>query len=591
LSASVHAAHPVGFRSFRLRLVMAMMLIVGLLVALGLYFAQRNAVAGAERELHDEFLAAFDALTAAREVRALHLAQRCRTLVENARIHAALEDDALDLLYVSARDELSDLMAPETPGAGAGGPVRARFYRFLDAHGAVIVPPADVDAGFVTKAASAQLALPRLPESAQVGFISRAPGAAEIGTIDEIITTPITSTERRRTIAALVVGLAPELPATTLARSAIIRGVWVDGQLDLPDLALPARQALAPLLAGLLPGVAREDRAHSIAVAGHRYLLLCQARNGGSLYPVAYEVFLYPLDAAASQQRRLRWQILGAGALVLLGGLGVSHLLAVRLSLPVEQLAADSQVNALQRSRAEAALELTQAELERSARFSANASHQLKTPVAVLRAGLDELLARDDVPPAIREELQGLVGETVGFTGIIEDLLLLSRMDAGRLCIVFQPVDLTNLVAAALDDVSVLPDPFELKISYTLPTAIGISGERRYLAHILRNLFENACRYNRPGGRIEVTARVQDSVAILLIGNTGRSIPRVHQGPIFDRFHRGAAAENLPGHGLGLNLARELARLHGGDLRLVVSVEDWTEFEVTFPLARGENKT
>ena len=577
-----------GFRSFRLRLVMAMMLIVGLLVALGLYFAQRNAVAGAERELHDEFLAAFDALTAAREVRALHLAQRCRTLVENARIHAALEDDALDLLYVSARDELSDLMAPDAPGAG--GPVRARFYRFLDAHGAVIVPPADVDAGFVTKAASAQLALPHLPESAQVGFISRSPSAAEPGSIDEIITTPITSTERRRTIAALVVGLAPEIPATTPAQSSIIRGVWVDGQLDLPELARPARRELTPLLASLLPGVAQQDRAHSITVAGHRYLLLCQARNGRSLYPVAYEVFLYPLDAAASQQRRLRWQILGAGALILLGGLGVSHLLAVRLSLPVEKLAADSQVNALQRSRAEAALELTQAELERSARFSANASHQLKTPVAVLRAGLDELLARDDVPPAIREELQGLVGETVGFTSIIEDLLLLSRMDAGRLCIVFQPVDLTNLVAAALDDVSVLPDPFGLKISYTLPTVLGISGERRYLAHILRNLFENACRYNRPGGRIEVTARVQDSLALLLIGNTGRTIPRAHQGPIFDRFHRGAAAENLPGHGLGLNLARELTRLHGGDLRLVASVEDWTEFEVTFPLARGETK-
>jgi signal transduction histidine kinase len=192
------------------------------------------------------------------------------------------------------------------------------------------------------------------------------------------------------------------------------------------------------------------------------------------------------------------------------------------------------------------------------------------------------------VPPAIREELQGLVGETVGFTGIIEDLLLLSRMDAGRVCIVFQPVDLVHLVAATLDDFSVLPDPFGLKIDATLPPALGISGERRYLAHILRNLFENARRYNRPDGRIAVTARVRDSVAALSIGNTGRSIPRVHQGPIFDRFHRGAAGEDLPGHGLGLNLARELARLHGGELRLVTSVEDWTEFEVTFPLASSE---
>jgi signal transduction histidine kinase len=584
----VQAAHPVGFRSFRLRLVMAMMLIVGLLAAIGLYFAQRNAVVAAERDLHEEFLAAFDTLNATRGVRALHLAQRCRTLVGNARIHAALEDDALDLLYVSARDELIDLMAPATVAPGIGGPVRARFYRFLDAHGAVIVPPADVDAGQLTEETSARLALPRLPEAAQVGFIPRPPDATGAATIDEIIMTPITSTERHRTIAALVVGLAPEIPANVPTRSGIIRGVWVAGHLDLSGLEAPSRFALAQVLAALLPGAADQQRARAIAVAGHRYLLLCQARNGGSLYPVAYEVFLYPLDAAAAQQRRLRWQILGAGALILLGGLGVSHLLAVRLSRPVEKLAADSEVNALQRTRAEAALELTQAELERSARFSANASHQLKTPVAVLRAGLDELLARDDVPPAIREELQGLVGETVGFTGIIEDLLLLSRMDAGRVCIVFQPVDLVHLVAATLDDFSVLPDPFGLKIDATLPPALGISGERRYLAHILRNLFENARRYNRPDGRIAVTARVRDSVAALSIGNTGRSIPRVHQGPIFDRFHRGAAGEDLPGHGLGLNLARELARLHGGELRLVTSVEDWTEFEVTFPLASSE---
>ena len=82
-----------------------------------------------------------------------------------------------------------------------------------------------------------------------------------------------------------------------------------------------------------------------------------------------------------------------------------------------------------------------------------------------------------------------------------------------------------------------------------------------------------------------MAARVEGGVALLTIGNTGRGIAPAAQAHIFERFHRGAMGENVPGYGLGLNLARELARLHQGDLRLVRSDESWTEFEVTFRIA------
>jgi hypothetical protein len=113
---------PVSFRSFRWRLMAAMMLVVGLLTFAGLYFAQGKALASAEAEHHREFRAALAALNAAQATRADHLAERCRTLVGNPRIHAALEDDALDLLYISARDELSDLMRPVPAGASPQKP-------------------------------------------------------------------------------------------------------------------------------------------------------------------------------------------------------------------------------------------------------------------------------------------------------------------------------------------------------------------------------------------------------------------------------------------------------------------------------------
>jgi signal transduction histidine kinase len=311
-------------------------------------------------------------------------------------------------------------------------------------------------------------------------------------------------------------------------------------------------------------------------------MLFAKQINPGSLFPPAFEVCVYPLTELAARQRQLRWSVFGAGALLLLGALGASHLMAARLSRPVEKLAVDSEANRLQRVRAEAALELTHEELQRSARFSADASHQLKTPVTVLRAGLEELAANDQLSLETREEISALVHQTFRLSSVIEDLLLLSRMDAGRLKLDFMAVNLTRLIEAALDDLSARPDSPEIAIETDFPADLHIAGETRYTSMILQNLLENARKYNRPGGRIRISAVESSGTVVLTIGNTGRPIPREAQAHIFERFHRGAIGENLPGYGLGLNLARELARLHHGDLRLACSEEDWTEFELRF---------
>jgi signal transduction histidine kinase len=118
-----------------------------------------------------------------------------------------------------------------------------------------------------------------------------------------------------------------------------------------------------------------------------------------------------------------------------------------------------------------------------------------------------------------------------------------------------------------------------------VPPALYIGGEKRYTSLILQNLLENARKYNQPGGRIHVSARVDDDWVFLTVGNSGPPISGEMQEHIFERFSRGSMGENVPGHGLGLNLARELTRLHGGELRLVSSSERWTEFEVRFRAA------
>ena len=196
--------------SFRAKLFLAMALVVSGLTAAGLYLAERNAAAVAERELQRDFQAELASLHSVEELRYAALAERCRVLVEKPRIHAALEDNALDLLYPSAKDELRDVMqdaAASTVDEQAQA-LHARFYRFLDRTGAVLPPPNQNDVGFLRPQEQSQLALKGLPEKPQIGYLLRMAGT-ENELIDEIIALPITSTETSEVIAALMVGFKP----------------------------------------------------------------------------------------------------------------------------------------------------------------------------------------------------------------------------------------------------------------------------------------------------------------------------------------------------------------------------------------------
>src|ERR1700746_651802 len=119
--------------SFRTRLFTAMMIIVATLTALGLYLAQRKVTADAERDLQENFQAELSSLHKVEQLRHAALTDRCNALAAKPRIHAAIEDNALDLLYPSAKDELRDLMeSEEPPPQQATQSLTARFYRFLD---------------------------------------------------------------------------------------------------------------------------------------------------------------------------------------------------------------------------------------------------------------------------------------------------------------------------------------------------------------------------------------------------------------------------------------------------------------------------
>jgi signal transduction histidine kinase len=565
-----------------------MMLVASVVAVLILFFTQRNMANGVRLEFQREFRDELAALHAAQAVRHAALAERCRVLARRPRIHAALEDGALDLLYPSARDELADVMDADEgvyrePGAYT---LRARYYRFLDGKGAVITPPDAKDVGELTPAEESQLNLGSLPDKPQTGYILRGTGTPG-ETIDEVIAMPIISTESGETIAAIVLGFKPPALGGRSPDASIQGGIWLGGHLDL--LALPdgSRTELAARMARAVAGPGGGPGSFDFRTDVGPYLVSFERLNPGSLFPAAYEVSIFPLAPSLYRQRRLVWEFIIAGILLLTGAFLASHFLARRLSQPVERLAFDSEENRAHWHRAEAALESTSQDLQRSARFSADASHQLKTPVTVLRAGLEGLLAGERLEPEVRDEVSALVHQTFRLATVIEDLLLLSRMDAGRLQIQFTRLNLSPVLEALMDDLGALPDIFDLEIDADIPPSLWITGEKRYAELILQNLLENARKYNHTGGKVQVSARAEGGSAVVVVANTGPAIPPPSQEHIFERFHRGAVGENVPGHGIGLNLARELARLHGGDLRLSRSDQAWTEFELRFKLAPG----
>ena len=230
-----------------------------------------------------------------------------------------------------------------------------------------------------------------------------------------------------------------------------------------------------------------------------------------------------------------------------------------------------------------ATFERLQRSFEQSARFSADASHHLKTPIAILRADVEEILADVNCSESTQARAEGLLHRIHHLSSVVDNLLLLSRADAGRLELSKAKFELREVLEGVLDDATTLAGPLDLTVEADIPKDLLLKADPTFVAMIAQNLVENAVKYNTPGGRIRVEARAVNGEVEMTIGNTGDGIPKDRTGQLFERFYRVRGSARVPGHGLGLSIARELARAHGGDVELVRSDGSWTEMRVRLP--------
>ena len=226
------------------------------------------------------------------------------------------------------------------------------------------------------------------------------------------------------------------------------------------------------------------------------------------------------------------------------------------------------------------------ASFQRIRGFNLHASHELKTPLTIMRAGLETTLGDPSVHGEVREHLQDVLMEIDRLTRIIDSLTLLTKADSLLVRMENGPVDLTSLVKETYEDGLVLAVPRGISLTVELPGAVAMIGDRNRLRQLLLNLLDNAVKYNRDGGTISMKLTCSGGSAEFRITNTGPGISPEDLEKVFDPFFRGdpSHVRKDDGCGLGLSIARWIVTAHHGAIGMTSSPQGEATVTVSLPL-------
>lgn len=233
-------------------------------------------------------------------------------------------------------------------------------------------------------------------------------------------------------------------------------------------------------------------------------------------------------------------------------------------------------------------LERLELSFNQASRFSADAAHELKTPLTILQGELERTLQHAEAGSEVQQSLSSLLDEVQRLSGIVRKLLLLSLADAGQMRLHRVGVNLSELLMEMVEDIELLaPD---LNVQTDIVPKLHVEGDRDLLVQVLQNLVGNAIKYNLPNGWIRIEAYARGVCVVVTVSNSSKDIPASERERIFDRFYRGdpAHSSTVEGTGLGLSLAREIARAHNGNLTLDPTSGGQTVFTLTLPIRMAE---
>ncbi len=229
-------------------------------------------------------------------------------------------------------------------------------------------------------------------------------------------------------------------------------------------------------------------------------------------------------------------------------------------------------------------LERLERSFTQASRFSADAAHELKTPLTILQGELERTLQQVDPGSEVQQRLSNLLDEVRRLSGIMRKLLLLSLADAGQMSLYLVEVNMSQLLVEMVEDVELLAP--HLSVQTNIADGLRFQGDRDLVIQVLQNLFSNAIKYNLANGWIQIHAGQTETTLYVTITNASIDIPVGDREHIFDRFYRSdpARTRKVEGIGLGLSLAREIARTHRGNLTLDSTSSGQTAFTLTLAI-------
>ncbi|MGA2864487.1 MAG: HAMP domain-containing sensor histidine kinase [Verrucomicrobiota bacterium] len=306
-------------------------------------------------------------------------------------------------------------------------------------------------------------------------------------------------------------------------------------------------------------------------------------------------------DLAA--MRRLAFRLVVAGAGVLLLGLAGGWWLATRAIRPIEDISATAlkiaagdlsqRINAAdtdsELGRLAGVLNSTFGRLEAAfahqARFTSDASHELRTPVSVVLSQTQTALSRERSPAEYRAALEACQRAAQRMRKLTRSLLELARLDAGQEPIRREPFDLARVTRECVELVRPLAAERGVEIHCDLP-AVQCLGDAERISQVATNLLSNAIHFNRPGGEVRVSTRAENGAAVLTVADTGEGIPAQDLPHIFERFYRvDKSRSGVQGQtGLGLAISKAVVEAHSGTIEVASQPGAGSSFSVKLPL-------
>ncbi len=220
---------------------------------------------------------------------------------------------------------------------------------------------------------------------------------------------------------------------------------------------------------------------------------------------------------------------------------------------------------------------------ERMRQFSADVSHELKTPLTIIRGEIELALTGKKSVSALRETLADILEEVVRLSNMIDDLLMLFKSETGQIKLDIKKVNIAKLLMELFEDIKILAERNEVNLKVGRVEEAYVDGDEMKLKQLFLNLIDNAIKYNKKNGEVEINVENQGEFVCVSVSDTGIGIPKEELNLIFERFYRVDKARTSGGVGLGLSIAKWIAQMHNGRIEVESELGQGSKFRVILP--------